>query len=269
MDSSKYIQDLDALIKQADDLLLAMYNDEVPEQLVGHLKAQKKTEAEIKKLIDALPSFKGQYQHWYSEALSLLQQVLPSRVDDFIGYYKPLRPRKELAYGTYTISDYLEGVYVTRGALKEKIVGPDAAIPKFQQQLQIIAGLKRRFKSTLFDIRTLVQAELFDNELDVAEELLKNGFLRAAGAVSGVVLEGHFKEVAANHSIKMTKKDPSIADYNDALKNNSVIGLATWRHIQLLGDIRNICDHKKSQEPTKEQVNDLIAGTKKIIKTVS
>ena len=42
----------------------------------------------------------------------------------------------------------------------------------------------------------------------------------------------------------------------------------TRRHIQLLGDIRNLCDHDKKQEPTKDQVQTLIDGTDKIIKTV-
>lgn len=48
----------------------------------------------------------------------------------------------------------------------------------------------------------------------------------------------------------------------------TIIDVPTWRHICLLGDIRNLCEHDKKQEPTSEQVNDLIVGTDKIIKTV-
>ena len=43
----------------------------------------------------------------------------------------------------------------------------------------------------MFDIRQLVQADLFDSELDAADELGKKKFTRAAGALAGVVLERH------------------------------------------------------------------------------
>lgn len=64
----------------------------------------------------------------------------------------------------------------------------------------------------------------------------------------------------------MTNKEKY--DYNQKLKDEAIIDVPTWRHICLLGDIRNLCDHDKKQEPTAEQVNDLIVGTDKIIKTV-
>jgi hypothetical protein len=41
-----------------------------------------------------------------------------------------------------------------------------------------------------------------------------------------------------------------------------------WRFIQHLGDIRNLCDHAKEREPTKEEIEDLVAGTEKVLKTI-
>jgi len=41
-----------------------------------------------------------------------------------------------------------------------------------------------------------------------------------------------------------------------------------WRFIQHLADIRNLCDHSKADEPTAEQVDDLVKGVGKIIKTL-
>jgi hypothetical protein len=40
------------------------------------------------------------------------------------------------------------------------------------------------------------------------------------------------------------------------------------RFIQHLADIRNLCGHSRTPEPATEQVNDLIAGCKKVIKSV-
>src|SRR5262249_6722053 len=151
---------------------------------------------------------------------------------------------------------------------KEKVVGPDAAIPHFRQQLAILQAVKKRFESSLFDIRQLMQADLFDSEIDTARELAKNGYGRAAGAVAGVVLEHHLAQVRAHHPPTPQKKNPTSADLNDATKTAEVIEVADWRFIQHLGDLRNLCYHRKAADPTPEQVEDLIAGVEKISKTL-
>lgn len=95
---------------------------------------------------------------------------------------------------------------------------------------------------------------------------MKNGYTRAAGAVAGVVLEGHLKELAAKHNLPKTAK--TINPINIALKAVDVIDLAQSRHIDFLGDIRNKCGHKNAAEPTPGEVEDLIAGVEKVIKTI-
>lgn len=118
------------------------------------------------------------------------------------------------------------------------------------------------------DIVTLLESELFDNELDSARNLLKKGYLRAAGAICGVVLENHFKSVMKNHNLIPPKKEMHISDYNDFFRKEGIYDVPKWRNIQYLGDLRNLCDHAKDKEPTKEDVEELIDGTSKIIKTV-
>lgn len=137
-----------------------------------------------------------------------------------------------------------------------------------KQLYLILDSLRNRFTSSLYDIRQLVQADMMDSELDSAKLLLKNGFVRAAGAICGVILEKHFVEVCKSHSLSVKKKNPGINDFNQVLKDNSIIDTSTWRHIGYLGDLRNLCDHGKEQEPSKEKVDDLIDGTEKVIKTV-
>ena len=148
------------------------------------------------------------------------------------------------------------------------MVGPDAAIPRFSQQLSLVKSIGERFRSSLFDIRQLAQADLFDSELDAAKELAKNKFTRAAGAVAGVVLERHLKEVCGNHGVTVRKAKPTISDLNDALKNANAIEIPQWRSIQFLGDLRNLCDHANEPEPTADQVEDLLAGVAKVTKTI-
>jgi len=189
-------------------------------------------------------------------------------LSDFVRYYEKPKSRKEITFENYTVEDYLEGLSVTRGYEKEKVVGPDAAVPKFRQQRAIVESVKARFESSLFDIRQLAQADLFDSELDAAQELAKKKFSRAAGALAGVTLERHLAQVCENHAIKVAKKDPTISDLNDALKASDTIDTPQWRSIQHLADLRNLCDHNKKTEPTEEHVDDLLAGVRKITKTL-
>lgn len=113
---------------------------------------------------------------------------------------------------------------------------------KFESQFSLLKSLSTRIDSVLSDVTGHLLAELQDEELRVASQLVKVN-LRAAGAVAGVALEGHLQRVAANHSIIIPKTNPSVADLNDPLKANNVYDLITWRKIQQLADIRNYCDH--------------------------
>ena len=232
------------------------------EKFLGKLKTD-----EVESSLKKLPIFRDVYESWYSEALALLRQLLPDRVSNFISFYEKLKGRKSIDYGNYVIQDYLQRVQVTyRGDIT---ADKTAALPQFQQQLAIVKGAKIRFESSLFEIRQLVQADLFDSEIDAARELLKNKFFRAAGAIAGVVLEKHLRQVCDDHAIKISKRHPGIGDLNELLKVNSIIDMSQWRYISFLGDIRNLCDHNKEQEPTTEQVTELIDGTNKVLKTIT
>jgi hypothetical protein len=268
----RYKKDLESLIDRGRNLLNAMQAECFPEAFEKQLnKVTGNDKGAAKEFLRTLPSFKNTYQLWYSEAKVLIRQLLTDRLSDFVSHYEKPKGRKDITYENYKIEDYLQGLRVTRtvGYLEEKkLAGPDAAIPQFEQQLAILKSVQARFESSLFDIRQLVQADLFDSELDAAKELAKNKFSRPAGALAGVVLERHLAQVCGNHAIKIAKKSPAISDFNDALKGADVIDIPTWRFIQHLADIRNQCDHDKKSEPTAEQVDDLIAGVVKITKTL-
>jgi len=262
----RYKKDLHSLIAKGERLHLAIQAECFPRDLESALsKTLGEKSAEF---IKGLPSFSEQYQSWYSEARVLIRQLLPDRISDFVRYYEKPKTRKDITNENYRIEDYLQGISVTRGYQKEKVVGPDAAIPNFRQQLAILKSAESRFESSLFDIRQLVQADIFDSELDAARELAKKRFTRAAGALAGVVLERHLGQVCDNHAIKLRKDAPTISDFNDALKDADAIEISQWRFVQHLADVRNLCDHNKGVDPTQEQVDDLLAGVDKMIKTL-
>jgi hypothetical protein len=218
--------------------------------------------------VKKLPRFSSAYQRWYSEAVSVVKQLVPDRLSDLTRLYERPKTRKEITWENYVIEDLLQGLSVTRSYDKAVVVNGAAAIPRFEQQMAILKSAEGRFESSLFDIRQLVQADLFDSELDAARELLKSKFVRAAGAIAGVVLEKHLAQVCRNHGITVSKKHPTIGDFNDLLKSNNVIETPQWRLIQHLADLRNLCDHNKNKEPTPEEIDDLVSGVDKTMKTL-
>ena len=115
----------------------------------------------------------------------------------------------------------------------------------------------------------MVQAELFDSELGGALELSKRGFFRASGAIAGVVLEKHLLHICEAHAVKVPKKQPTLSDLNQTLKDAEVIDTARWRFIQHLTDLRNLCDHQKDREPNRDDVQDLVEGVMKTLKTLN
>lgn len=215
-------------------------------------------------------TFEEEYQCWYTEASAVVRQLIPDRLAEFEQMYKGEGKRKAINGGTYTIQDWLNGIRAGTDIFTDQKDYDDhgIAVMRFNTQLAILKAASRRFESSLLDIRQLVQADLLDSELEEAGELVKHGFLRAAGAVAGVVLEKHLGQIAYNHDIQIRKKDPNIGDLNDLLKTNNVYDIATWRSIQRLGDLRNLCDHNKSREVTKIEVEELISGVEKVTKTL-
>jgi hypothetical protein len=211
-------------------------------------------------------NFQYEYQRWYSKTLRTVAVLAPDRHAEFCGYYEIDPKRKALGYGTYVIQDYIKGV----GPDKYRYPDFDTrqqVITCFFNQLTILKSIEDLVGSKLADIEGELYAELQDSEVAVARQLARVS-LRAAGALMGVVIEGHLQKVAAAHGVKIAKKNPTIADLNDPLKAASLVDTPAWRKISYLADLRNLCSHKKDTEPTKAQVDELIDGAEWLTKNV-
>jgi hypothetical protein len=214
-------------------------------------------------------SFEKNYQRWYTESHAVIKQLLSDRLAEFTNLYQPDTKRKQIDGVTFRIQDWLTGSRSAKDLYGKQYFNDFAIVSmQFHTQLEILESVQSRFESSLHDIAQLVRADVFDSELDSARELAKNAFLRGAGAVAGVVLEKHLGQVCHNHNVPRRKQHPTISDFNDLLKNAFVIDVPVWRQIQRLGDIRNLCDHNKHREPTKDEVAELIDGVEKTCKTL-
>lgn len=262
--ATEYRSRLSLLIKEGDNLILSALGAYSSNQFD---KVAQGLGLEPNVLRQTLPKMEVDYQAWYSESLAVVRQLIPSRLDDFESHYRKPKNRKVINYETYRIEDALQGLML-RNHRGDLVFGPDACIPHLQQQLSILKAAERRLDSSLYDIKQLVRADLLDSETEAARELLKKGFERAAGVIAGVVLEAHLSQVVENHKLNMRKANPSIADFNELLKSAEVIDTPTWRQLQRLADIRNMCSHKKQRDATREEVEELVSGVEKTIKAL-
>jgi hypothetical protein len=192
--------------------------------------------------------FKLDYQDWYSSCCALLERNYnKERTSEFKSGYEK------------NIKTIISANYITQDAEYE-------FIDSFKHQASILNALPLYLEHRLHDLELTVASILMGDELLEAEYLLKKGFIRAAGALAGVVLERHLKTRCDKNEPKLKyPKNATISKLSDILKDNNLLDIPEWRKIQFLGDIRNKCDHDKKEEPKKEEVFDLISKVKEMI----
>lgn len=266
--TDKFDEELKKLLEFGNELKNAILFDCHPEEVRRQVLEQEDgIEEKADKFLEELPDFRSKYQIWHSQAQAVVKQILPDRLTDFNSYYEYLKPRKSLSHDNYRIRDYLHGT-VRRDYAEQIIVGGAAAVPCFGQQMIILRAARTALKSKLMDLSAILQADLYDSEIETAVALQKAGYLRASGAICGVVIEKHLQHLCKLHSVNVRKKSPSISDLNQHLRDNDVLSIPDWRFIQHLADIRNICDHAKGREPTNDEIEGLTSGTARVLKTM-
>jgi len=197
--------ELGALLKEAKNIFYDEIIAELPEQ-AKKLKLEKSKMAHI--------STPQRYQNWFSKILPLLRQSAPDRLEEFTDQYRPDPRRKNLTSLNYTLQDYFRGF---RG---RDFSAVNMFSSQFQHQITIVEAVLETFDQRLANIEAVVQSDLFKHELEAADEFVSKGHRRAAGALAGVTLEAHLRKVCNDRSIKLTKKSPTISDYNDVLERD-------------------------------------------------
>ena len=106
----------------------------------------------------------------------------------------------------------------------------------------------------LSSVKALVQAEVFDSELEQARQLLDKTYYAAAAVISGVVLETALRELCDREEIGYSSLNKMNADLAKAGVYNKLI----QKQITAYADVRNSAAHGKPDEYRKEDVSDMI-----------
>lgn len=218
---------------------------------------------------EAHAKFIPRYQSWYTASLQLVRTFAADRLAEFRSYYEIDPKRKDTRDATYSIQDFVYGLGPGENPTTGKPYFNALNVLQLRlfSQVTILQSLASRIDGILADVETALAAGLEDSALSTAASLAKVS-PRAGGALAGVVIEGHLQRVAVNRDVKVPKKNPTIADLNDPLKASGVYDTPTWRRIQYLADLRNLCAHNKDRDPTSTEANELIEGANWVVKNV-
>lgn len=210
---------------------------------------------------------RNNYQVWFSKSNKIVELLLPERYQEFKEYYS-----------TDKIQSYLDKIkiklFLSGFFYEEKEAEKKSIKTLFSQQIAILKSCKEILNSKFNNIQYEMFIELNETELDTAKSLLKIN-LRASGCIAGVVLEKYLKSLLNKYNPNHGKKDNelSLNVINELLKEKAY-DIKTFRNIQYLSDIRNLCDHDKKDsegktiDPTKEDVETLIENTERIMRTI-
>lgn len=132
----------------------------------------------------------------------------------------------------------------------------------WNSQIAILLGLAKSVAhdlehGLLFEIRTLVQAEVFSDFLDMGEYLLREGYKDAAAVIISAVLEDGLRKLAAKHGVSIQNpqgRPLTIEPLNVALAGVNVYSKLVQKQVTTWAHVRNKAAHAEYTEYTKEQV---------------
>ena len=84
----RFKDDLDRLIRQSEFLDCAMLRDLVGDERYKRVVLKNASDEQADQICKNLPNFKLGYEAWYSEALAVIRQILPSRAENFVSHYE-------------------------------------------------------------------------------------------------------------------------------------------------------------------------------------
>lgn len=129
----------------------------------------------------------------------------------------------------------------------------------YKDCIGIVEAARKDFEhGFLFDLRSLVLAELLGDFIDQSKSLLQQGYVVAAASLAGAVLEDSLRKLCNNNGIHVPEKT-KIDRLNADLARADVYSVGVQKRITALADIRNNADHGKFDLVKKEEVEDMVS----------
>ena len=151
-----------------------------------------------------------------------------------------------------------------KSLIKEEEASSFSNISQFNGYKAIFLAAKEDYEGGyLLSYKSIVQAEVFDDELEQATELHSNGYYVAAAVIAGTVLETAVRELCSVNNIAPGKLEKMNAD----LVKANVYNVNVQKQITALAGIRNSAAHGKSNEFSSDEVKQMINTIRLLLST--
>lgn len=176
----------------------------------------------------------GELAHqWVTSSMSLLGRVFGADSDHYIYFCKTTK-------GHVTYSPVFKAMGVLRAAKDDYEHGH------------------------LFKVRSLIEAEVFDDFLEQAEHLLAQGYFQAAAVVAGCVLEDGLRKACVAQGVELPEK-PKLDVMNAELAKKGLYSKLVQKRITALADLRNSAAHGKWDAFTREDVEEMLPSIRRLM----
>ena len=125
----------------------------------------------------------------------------------------------------------------------------------------LIAAMDDYKGGYLISIKNLIQADVFDSQLEQATELLSSGYKLAAAVIAGVVIETALRDLCVREGLATGKLDKMNSD----LAKAGIYNKLQQKRITALADIRNSAAHGKPDEFTDADVSNMIRDAEQFL----
>jgi HEPN domain-containing protein len=135
----------------------------------------------------------------------------------------------------------------------------------FSSAFSILRAAKTDFQNDyLFNTRTLIEAEVFDDFLEQAEQLFEKGYYQPAAVIAGCVLEDGLRKLCDKKGIAISPK-ATIDPMNVELAKAEIYNALWQKKITALADLRNKAAHGKWNEFNEKDVEDMIRDVRRFM----
>ncbi|HAH49674.1 MAG TPA: DUF4145 domain-containing protein, partial [Planctomycetaceae bacterium] len=124
----------------------------------------------------------------------------------------------------------------------------------------LIAALDDMRGGYLVGMKELVEAEIFSDFMDQAEELYSKGYHPAAAVVAGCVLEDALRKLCEQQSKIELRDKPKLSWMNDRLKEHDIYNMLTHKKITANAELRNKAAHGEWEEFDKDDVKEMMSS---------
>lgn len=144
-------------------------------------------------------------------------------------------------------------------------INDQSSIASFGEVVSVVKAAKEDYENGyLFDTRTLIEAEVFNDFLEQAQELFKKGYYQPAAVIAGGVLEDGLRKLCNRNSIALPAK-ATIDPMNVELAKAGIYTKLIQKKITALADLRNKAAHGEWTEFTEKDVEDMIRNVRRFM----